>query len=250
MRAHFATWNVLAQMFIEPRWYPGHDEKEWQYNLRLDRIVKCIDGLYPLDVIFFQEVTPEMYDELVKRLPHYTFGNLALHDQSKWEEHVKSRHYGNVTAVATWYGEFLAQTANYWHESGTVYDTSVIMSFDERDMYFTVNVHLDSESATLRVEEANAVLEHTFGVEHLVIAGDMNSNSPELHNRFAKYGLESAVQHDKAQSTFLDDPAMIDYIYTRGGIPVLDAKIVAPQKPWSDGSDHNLVVAEFGWFRR
>lgn len=247
-RPRFATWNVLAQPFIEPRWYPNHDSSLWDYETRLERIINCIKNACGLlDVLFLQEVTIEMYDELKTALAnHYTFGKLALHDQRTWSEYAKSRPYGNVTLVATWFGEFLSQTANYWHSSGTVYDTSVIVSFCRRDVYVTVNVHLDSESAQLRLEETDELLEHTLGVNHLVVAGDLNSNEPELHSRFAKFGLESAVPHDKPQYTFLDSDAMIDYLYFRG-IPVLDAKVIAPKSAFLDGSDHHVVVAELGF---
>lgn len=237
----FATWNVLAQMFIEPKWYPGHDEKEWEYKLRLDRIEKHITQWDP-DVIFFQEVTPEMRDELQKRLPHYHFGKLAVHDQSEWPEDCKSREYGNVTAVRIQFGEILCQSANYWHSSGTAYDTSYIVRHTDRSCYFTVNAHLDSQSNQLRKEEAQAMLIRTCGVPQLVIAGDLNTDAREVHDLFADYDMVPTIPPDLAKSTFLDEPAMIDYIYTRG-LEVVSSGVVA-SKPWQNGSDHNLVLAD------
>ncbi len=85
----------------------------------------------------------------VKRRVNTTFVDSRLLKKTLHicRDDIKSRQYGNVTAVATWFGEFLVQTANYWHESGTVYDTSVIMSFDERDMYFTINAVFEKNSS-------------------------------------------------------------------------------------------------------
>lgn len=228
------TWNILAQCLIDSKDFPGLSPFELEFPQRIKAIAKELLRLQA-DIYFLQEVTESAAKTLRKLIPNLAWGRLALHDQSSWGP-AKGAPYGNLTAVAPSY-LLISQKAEYWHPSGTAYDTSVIRRVSDSSVLTTINLHLDSASDKLRKAETRELLAN-MPTGEVLIAGDFNSDAPELHGLFNQHPI------GKYLITDLQEQIMADYIYFNIKGVAATYSTPSPTDSLYAGSDHLPLLME------
>ena len=232
------TWNVLAQPLIEP--CNGRIHTFEERCTRIEAMLRELGG----DVVFLQEVTPRHWKQLRRAFSEtYALGRLACHDQTDWPDWARSTDYGNVTLVRRATGRLLRCNAEYWHSSGTAYDTCTVSVADRTIR--TINIHLDSERHKLRQKELRQCIRATRDdTGPVLIAGDLNTDSSSTHRLLKSAGFRCMSSPD--QITHSIDDKTIDWIYTRGlPTPSIRASTISVSL-YQCGSDHYPVLTDLG----
>lgn len=250
------SWNILAENcidFINPaEYYPDIPVASLKMSFRYPIIVQRIKE-YNADIVMLQEMTPDIREKLIKDFKHvYDISPFARHKTGE----KKPEWYGNLTMIRrAMFHEIKFKTA-YIAESGTAFLIST-MKYIMRDKgnavqrLMSVNVHFDAYKERKRIAEASSLLKWLNKLESdwkIVISGDFNSDNVMLHKLFNSY--KSVIKRGNAQSTYLCEDPMIDYIYIKGLrviIGLID-NISAKKKRCmrhtieTYGSDHHPVI--------
>lgn len=208
------TWNILAQFLIDKKDYPDISDADLDFNNRINKICNLLTNLN-FDIAFLQEVTPTAVNIIEQKLPqNYRILPLTLHDQTNWTDDYKTETYGNLTIYNVDTISLVKHEKNHFNASGTAYDTTI---FDiQNAQTLCINVHLDSESSTLRQSENDSIHKFLLDSKHtaIVIAGDFNTSTLDIHNTYNSF--VPSVQNGITSILDLNPKKPIDYIYTKG----------------------------------
>lgn len=58
-----ATYNILAEVYAKPAYYPNHQKEEFLWESRFEKLLARIDGLQA-DLLNLQEVEPHIFDKI------------------------------------------------------------------------------------------------------------------------------------------------------------------------------------------
>jgi endonuclease/exonuclease/phosphatase family metal-dependent hydrolase len=230
------SWNILAQGLVNPKDFPGVKRRELHLNHRMSLIISELQRLQA-DVYLLQEVTPRVAKILGRMLPQWQVMPLSLHDQRSWGS-ARVPSYGNLTLVRRQPCLRVEKhNTYYWHASGTAYDVTMFRWHGIPITCF--NIHLDSESPSLRMAEVKALKKYPSSTQtkRFIIGGDFNTEDKSLHKHFKRmYSSKSNTPTD------LLDHIEADYIYSSWQSTPL--KISVTQPSLYCGSDHIPVAIQ------
>lgn len=253
------TWNILSEScidFVNPaQYYSGIPIEDLKIKKRFPKIVKKIkehDG----DIVMLQEITPSVRLKLIDALPKYKVLGFAKH--SNGDRRVD--WYGNTTLLKECIFNNVSHKTLYLNSSGTAYSITLCKHKLTGKELLIMNVHYDAYDPKLRISEtvsSIAFLKKFYKKRIIIIGGDFNTDEAKLHKKYN--GYVSVIKPENAQSTYLCEAPMIDYIYVKGIKPAnkdisinnerIDNTTGSKKTCMRDtlqtyGSDHHPVVGE------
>jgi endonuclease/exonuclease/phosphatase family metal-dependent hydrolase len=246
-----ATYNILADVYIRPEYYPNCDPADFVAAVRHPRLEARVAGL-GADIVMLQEVEHATFTRLDKRLRESGYVGRWAH---KWS--------GKPDGCATFVRAPL-QVA-YWlthdlHEGGAKPSGHIALSAhvvrDGRAWTFVnthLKFHLPDATADARVGllQARHLLSVLGKPPRTVIGGDLNAE-PDSDVLDAFRGPGYADAHPASNLTFVLEarPRKIDYLLHTGDLravsrppPALTPASALPSK--DEPSDHLPLIAAF-----
>jgi endonuclease/exonuclease/phosphatase family metal-dependent hydrolase len=238
------------------------------FNLRLDtpvdganRFIKragaVIDHLNQLspDIIGFQEVTPEMTEELKRGMPNYRFvgeyrslgaeGVPICYRLDRFE-FVQSRTFWLTSTPSK---ESKDNDSNY-PRIATILE---LRAHNDR-LIRIMNTHLDYASSEVALRQISIALKIFQPGETAIVTGDFNQgpDSEAVHQVLA-YGMSSVYVHPSSHHlTFhgytehvKGNP--IDYIFHSADLTLVETKIDRFKPSFGYLSDHYPIIAKWKW---
>ncbi len=207
----FTTWNILAPIFVECRFYKSTECALLNIEKRRPKIFETIDSI-DSDVFVLQEVTRPEFAELVKRYKDKYIMKLIIHDDIHWEMKDNNIKNGNavflrksICKLEKMYGVLLSENGN----------RGLVCRFTIRGKQMAVcAVHLDHRSGLRRKEQIRALL-HFLGKNihmPLLIGGDFN----EPANTIITYMKEKGFEMNEIAPTYFEEASMsIDHVFAK-----------------------------------
>ena len=227
------TWNILADEWVEPHYYPALVEQKYiDRNNRIKIIVRILIETNA-DLILLQEVMEDEYETLIELFSCKYFASPL--SQISWSygtgqsgnvSFLKNTMFTNINHCVIDFG--LMTTCNYNENKCIIY-----------------NIHLDDISTETRTEQFKQISTDEDDAKY-IIAGDFNESYPHM-----MYGLlPSDFSINNLEPTYniegIDET--IDNILTKGfmccDINVPKLPITVDEILSSFGSDHLYVIAE------
>jgi len=210
MTISIRSFNILADVFVEPnkqfldKWYPTIDYQNLKIKNRFDDLIKYIKG----DIILLQEVTPYIHSKFRKLLgDKYIVLPLSRH---KNFEHIT----GNLTIIKKNLFKNITHKTIYLGDGIPSNRPRSSVGLTETDDVIIYNIHLDDSSNTIRKRELRQIISTFDNSKKIIIGGDFNSDSPQLHKVLTNLNFNMSISNKKG--TYLCEKPMIDYIYTYG----------------------------------
>lgn len=256
------SYNVLADAYIRPSWYPHTPAPLLVPAQRTPKLVQCIANL-SFDIICLQEVSPELYEMLCETLDHKAYvSNFALKGSGKPD--------GCATFVNT--ATMLFQSShvirytdgqNGQPDSGHL---ALIMVLEQDGRSVGVaNTHLKWDSPDTKPEDQWAYRQITQLLDERnaiapdcgawIICGDLNvTPESEVIGAIRNRGLRDAFSEESPPNTCVANgrAKKIDYLFHSSvlsartfALPPLDDKTPLPSA--QEPSDHLAITATFAW---
>ena len=203
------SWNILAQEFIEPKYYPMIKSK--LLKKRADRILQIIRKiiLYNPDVMLLQEVMKEEY-KIIKKVfsPKYFISeNYPIYWASEKDTN-KLSESGNITLVKK---KLSSQVKFTIHSKKLPF---VMTEFLYRHSKINIiNIHLDDQSNKNRLLQLKEILSKMSNEIYVIIGGDFNeeySKNNILYKYLKKNNLYPSIT--KKSTYFIEKSMVIDNI--------------------------------------
>jgi len=171
------SWNLLAEVWLNPEWFKGVEQKYMQLPRRLQTIVETIKERKDCDILLFQEIDENMFPFLCKELKTLEFDLMPISQNKPTSAKDKNgKTIANGTAVAirsqTWSKSNLTVHAQLMCDMGA---TVIKLSTGEK----IVNVHLDrGTDGDKQTESLQKYLDDNKG--KTAIIGDFNRTPEEM----------------------------------------------------------------------
>ena len=156
------SWNILAEEWIEKKYYPMVQEQLLESKKRFKTIMKHINKMSP-DVILLQEVMKNNYKYLKKKYRYKYFISPLL--AVPWVGYPVGES-GNVTLLKL--SKFQGIT------SDRIDSMNFLTAYYKDERVGIVNVHLDDSSETRRKKQIKKVIKKTNKLDKVIIGGDCN----------------------------------------------------------------------------
>ncbi|MFY1825013.1 endonuclease/exonuclease/phosphatase family protein [Myxococcus fulvus] len=249
-----ASYNVLADSYIRPEWFPNTPAHLFEPRRRQDALARRILSL-DADVVCLQEVESPCFDALQRALsPHGYSGVLALKQQGK----------PDGCAVFHRVARFVGHRAHYFQdvlEDGRVSGhLALVVDFEmAEDRLRVACTHLRWDRPDRPVALHQGMQQTTELLGEVVqadpgalwvVCGDFNARPGEpLVRAFTEAGLEDAYQGQHAPTCNANGEAKaIDFIFHSRALsarpvapPVIDDRTPLPSE--QEPSDHLPLVA-------
>jgi mRNA deadenylase 3'-5' endonuclease subunit Ccr4 len=245
-----ASYNVLANAYIKPNYYPACDPKDLEWRVREPRLITRIEGL-DADVICLQEVELGFFHSLdaCLRTRGYT---------GRWAHKGQGKPDGCATFVRTALGSVRWEI---WELEGPDDKPSghVVLAahLDRGSGPFVANTHLKWDPAAVTVggqvgyAQARDLVIVMRSWPKTIVCGDFNATPDhETLKLFTSMGYLDP--HPPTCTTFNSDarPRKLDYILHRTDLQarplpsnILTSTTIVPSA--SEPSDHAPLIAEF-----
>lgn len=248
MQLKVVSFNILAEQFIDYKDlsadYPGVPAKVLKEAQRLPKIFAFLIKSSP-DIALLQEVNPKVLLLIkAKFAKYYKIFPLALHHTE--EAKMKGNAYGNLIMVKHGICTNAKQTVYRVPKLGSAF--AVVNCIINGRAATLINIHLDADEETeaKRIIEVRALMRFIkplLATNAILISGDFNTSDRKTHAMFKE--LNPIVEDP--MGTYLDVPAMIDWIYVRN-LYVVKGHVVRPARgnaatPLKKyGSDHYPII--------
>ncbi len=233
------------------------------WGFRKDICAQQIKSQSP-DIICFQEMTSTQFDDLSQALPEYE--NYGMVDDSLGHDPANSIFYRrDLFALVRSGGFMLSETPHIpssksWGSAYVRFANWVRLKDKKSGIEFrVVNTHLDNISELARENQARLIVENTevFPADYpQILTGDMNEDVTYKGIQNFKtggwvdtYNLIHGTENPEhtfhgfqgPDSTF--EMGKMDWVFVRGNIKTLDAKIIKDKVNGKYVSDHYFVSA-------
>lgn len=255
-----ATYNVLADAYVKPEYYPGVDPRHFASPARYGRVVERIAG-FGTDVICLQEVDYALFAMVEKRLR-------ALGYEGRWAHKGMGKPDGCAMFVGhdcrSSHWQVLVFDDAHVHGQGGKESGHIALMVDARVRGGRERIHvatthfkwasLDSMPHVGVIQAGqfvHAVAKSMEDCPGSIVCGDFNAapGSPLL-TEFAEAGYDDA--HAATTPTFMAEgrPQKLDYLLYTGRLQaraheVPDLRTVSPLPSQDEPSDHLPLVATF-----
>lgn len=222
------TWNILAEEWIEPEYYPTiRDFSVMDSDKRIALILKKLTT-ENADIMLLQEVTDVHYDQL------YKYFNRAYYISSlraiQWTKSKTSS--GNITLVRKTLCKHIYEIP---------FDYGVFVKADNIAIY---NVHLDDISFAKRKRQIDRLRPRISKEKYVVLGGDFNQ---EFKKNSPLYQFSDMTVHNTCITYFVEKNMNIDNILTKGFMSSKEYCTIVPSNVSQGirmyGSDHLPVIA-------
>lgn len=257
-----SSYNVLADAYIDPRWYPTTPAETLDPRRRLPAISRHISDLNA-DILCLQEVDPALFDTVQNQLaPMDYHGEYARKGGGKPDgcaTFIKSAIFDVRLVHPLRYQDGGDGRADSGHLA-----LILILECAGRSLGIA-NTHLKWDAATTppreqwsyrQINQLLSECQHISPYRHgWIIAGDMNMTSDSaVFRAVLEAGLLDAYSHlDQAFTCNSNHKAKrIDYLFhtldlkaTPRELPAIDANTPLPSA--EQPSDHLAITADFDW---
>lgn len=244
-----ATYNILAECYAKPAYYPNHRQEELQWESRFEKLLTRIDGLQA-DLINLQEVEPHIFDKIHAYL--YPQGYIGIYAK---KGHL--RPDGCACFYKKELGTFLsAQTLFYQDKlpgdkdpfSGHI--AQIVKLEIEGNTVAFLNTHIRRDDHGFN-EVVQLVSEYVTdsSVDEWFVMGDFN-HPPDSQIYSLLHALfEDPFEGSPFPTVSFDGIARIDYVFHQGKWPVKadsQATITVPNSlpNQEEPSDHLPIAIE------
>ena len=198
------SWNILAEEWIEKKYYPMVQEQLLESKKRFKTIMKHINKMSP-DVILLQEVMKNNYKYLKKKYRYKYFISSLL--AVPWVGYPVGES-GNVTLLKL--SKFQGIT------SDRIDSMNFLTAYYKDERVGIVNVHLDDSSETRRKKQIKKVMKKTNKLDKVIIGGDCNEQyikNRGIYKKLQKNNYKVAI---KNTTYFIEKQMIIDNIFYKG----------------------------------
>jgi endonuclease/exonuclease/phosphatase family metal-dependent hydrolase len=164
------SWNILANEYIQKKYYPNVQE---ELLIRKERFKIIIDKLLKInaDIILLQEVMKAEYKNLINLLSQKYYISPLIPIQWIGYEPGES---GNVTLIKL--SKF--NKINF----KTIDSFNYIKCQHRNTQIYIVNIHLDDSSQERRIKQINNILDNLKDKDKIIIGGDYNEEYKKGEN--------------------------------------------------------------------
>jgi mRNA deadenylase 3'-5' endonuclease subunit Ccr4 len=203
------SWNILAQEFIEPKYYPMI--KSILLKKREERLIQIVKKLilYNPDVMLLQEVMNDEY-KIIKKVfsPKYFISENYPINWLSEKDNLKLSESGNITLVK----KKLSSQVKFTIHSKTTPFVKTEFLYKKSNINI-VNIHLDDQSIQNRMKQIKKILSKIPNERYVIIGGDFNeeySKNNILYKYLKKNNLSPSIT--KKPTYFIEKPMVIDNI--------------------------------------
>lgn len=254
MDLRIASYNILADAYVKPEWFPDTPADIFQPRRRQEALARRIAGLNA-DIVCLQEVEPGSFAALQRALePHGYVGVLALKQQGK----------PDGCAVLHRLEHCLGHRAHYFRdrlENGRVSGhLALVVDFEaggERLRVACTHLRWDRPDRPVEqhqgMQEASELLEELVRREpesHWVVCGDFNAQPGEpLVRAFAAAGLLDAYEGRHQPTCNANSKAKtLDYLFHSRALQAQPDRLPeladrTPMPSEAEPSDHLPIAA-------
>ena len=198
------SWNILAEEWIDKKYYPMVKEQLLESKKRFKIIMKHIRSMSP-DIILLQEVMKNNHKYLIKKYSHKYYISPLI--PVPWVGYPVGES-GNVTML---------KLSKFQGINFNKLDSMNFLTAYYKDIKIgIVNVHLDDSSNKRRINQIKKVIKKTNNLDKVVIGGDCNEQyikNRGIYNKLKKYDYKIAI---KNTTYFIEKQMIIDNIFYRG----------------------------------
>ena len=208
------SWNILADEFIAPKYYPNIPKKLFDRKERFLTIVRKIIQ-EDADVYLLQEVMKKEYLNLKKLFKNYMFSDLVRVDWKYPNEYNKKSESGNIIILKKDKFREMKHIDNFVCIVSAIYKTK---SNKLKEVCFA-SVHLDDLSQLTRYRQIENIINMTNMYKRCIVAGDFNQNykkSSSLYILLKDNGFNSSQNKPNELTFFISKSQLIDNIFYRG----------------------------------
>jgi endonuclease/exonuclease/phosphatase family metal-dependent hydrolase len=212
------TWNILADIWLDPKDYKDVPPKFLDSKFRLKQIKKMIASIKP-DVLLLQEVQENVRTELHHWCNKaYSVLPLQANATYLWRHDLAPNKRliptGNVIIIRRKIFQRVSSASLLLSKDG---DMAALVRFVYKNHVFIIaNVHLDPRKETHDNEMKTLVkFMDKFMPFTVIIAGDFNSKPP--HEALLNHGFTNTVKQP-ASTYYCESNTFIDHIYLRTNI--------------------------------
>jgi endonuclease/exonuclease/phosphatase family metal-dependent hydrolase len=202
------SWNILADEFIEKRYYPMIPPAILLNRAQRQRQIMHLLTQLDMDVLLLQEVMPAEYNTLLQifQKTHHVLRGKNI----TWQN--KQSHSANVTVLRkTLFTRPVSLPLAFGLGVQCVYQTRSLVLF---------NIHLDDLSPTQRHAQVTELLPFIASQPRVIVGGDFNENykasaPSELYQRFQTTVVGLRILNQQP-SYYIERKMCIDNILIKG----------------------------------
>lgn len=243
---------------------PDDGMNAWPH--RKEFVAEIMGEKYQADVIGVQEAQKNQIDDLLERLPGYSWVGVGRDDGRNEGEFspvfYRTSRFDLVATNTFWLSDtpYLPGSKSWDTAITRVVTWAIFTDLNTGQDFYFINTHFDHLGEKARVESAKMIVEFISEIDRdfpVVFTGDLNvtesseaysvlQDTPGLHD--ARYVSETG--HEGPTATFNDwkelrpPESRIDYIFVRDGIRVLCHRIADDRYKGRFPSDHLPVVSK------
>lgn len=214
------TWNILADIWVNEKFYKGIPPALLNKNLRYTR-TKAVLNLIDADVVMLQEVELDIYLKLRRYYKlKYVVVKLYANEEKLWRSelapHKKMQLSGNLILIRRNLAKDIQAASLKLSKDGDV--AGLIRFTWRRTKYMMVNVHLSTTKKT-RGHEIRTLLQslELYSNYRLIIAGDFNARpTDQIHKLLTSKGFRTKTE---LQVHTYYNTEHVDYVYVRA-VPI------------------------------
>lgn len=257
--------NAMTVMTYNIR-YNNPDDGENAWPNRKDHVADMMTSVYDADIIGLQEALKGQIDDLVARMPGYSWVGVGRDDGKNAGElspiFYNTEHIDLMATNTFWLSETPHRPGSKsWDAAITRVATWAKFRDRMNDKeFYVINTHFDHVGELARVESAKMITRFVNDFEEgvpVIVTGDLNvtessaaysvlAESARLSD--ARYESESGHKGPTASfsnwETLRPEESRIDYIFVSSEINVLTHRIAADRYDGRFPSDHLPVVSE------
>lgn len=201
------SWNILADEFIEEKYYQLIPIKFLDRNKRLKIIINRIKQENP-DVLLLQEVMIKEYNILKKLFKNFYISNLNTINWKYLNEYGNKSESGNI---------ILLRKTKFSNFEYILDEFCMVSCIYKNEKICFINIHLDDLSSITRYKQIYKIIHKTNKFNNIIIAGDFNekyNKKSNMYKLFKKYGYKSSIINNDP-TYFISKTQSIDNIFYR-----------------------------------